>query len=281
MTTAKALPAPLVTAATDLARAVFGADDVPRYDRDLPRGGTRRRSRDDAGAVAVYVPSCIGSLFGPAEASQGVRDAFLALCERAGVAIVIPEGVESLCCGTPWTSKGNPRGHRTMAETVLPTLLEATRGGELPVISDGVSCTEGFLHLTDGVGITVLDAVEFVERTVLPRLTVRTPLASVAVHPTCSSTHLGVTDPMVRVARAISADVVVPVDWGCCAFAGDRGMLHPELTASATRAEAAELAGRDFAAYASANRTCELGMTRATGKPYRHILELLDDATRP
>lgn len=281
MTTAKALPAPLVTAATDLGRAVLGADDVPRYDRDLPRGGTRRRPREDAEAVAVYVPSCIGSLFGPAEASQGVRDAFLALCERAGVAIAIPEGVESLCCGTPWTSKGNPRGHRAMAETVLPTLLKATRAGELPVISDGVSCTEGFLHLTDGAGIAVIDAVEFVERAVLPRLTVRSPLASVAVHPTCSSTHLGVTDPMVRVARAISADVVVPVDWGCCAFAGDRGMLHPELTASATRAEAAELAGRDFAAYASANRTCELGMTRATGKPYRHILELLDDATRP
>ncbi len=30
-----------------------------------------------------------------------------------------------------------------------------------------------------------------------------------------------------------------PDDWGCCAFAGDRGMLHPELTASATAAEAA------------------------------------------
>lgn len=281
MTTAKLLPAPLVTAVTDLGRAVIGADDVPRYDRGLPRGGSRRQPRPDSDAVAVYVPSCIGSLFGPAESSQGVRDAFLALCERAGVAVAIPEGVESLCCGTPWTSKGNPRGHRTMADTVLPVLREATRGGELPVISDGVSCTEGFLHLTDGSGLTIVDAVEFVEREVLPRLTVRRPLASVAVHPTCSSTHLGVTDPMVRVAQAISDHVVVPVDWGCCAFAGDRGLLHPELTASATRAEVAELAGREFAAYASANRTCELGMTRATGRPYRHILELLDDATRP
>ncbi|NUU05031.1 FAD-binding and (Fe-S)-binding domain-containing protein [Leifsonia sp. C5G2] len=281
MTTAKLLPAPLVTAVTDLGRIVIGSDDVPRYDRGLPRGGVRRRPREAADAVAVYVPSCIGSLFGPAESSQGVREAFLALCERARVAVAIPEGVESLCCGTPWTSKGNPRGHRTMADTALPVLREATRAGELPVISDGVSCTEGFLHLTDGAGFTVVDAVEFVEREVLPLLTVRRPLESVAVHPTCSSTHLGVTDPMVRVARAISDDVVVPVDWGCCGFAGDRGMLHPELTASATRAEAAELAGREFAAYASANRTCELGMTRATGRPYRHILELLDDATRP
>jgi D-lactate dehydrogenase len=69
--------------------------------------------------------------------------------------------------------------------------------------------------------------------------------------------------------------VNVPVDWGCCAFAGDRGMLHPELTAAATRPEAAEVARLDASAHASCNRTCELGMTRATGKPYRHVLELL------
>jgi D-lactate dehydrogenase len=57
-------------------------------------------------------------------------------------------------------------------------------------------------------------------------------------------------------------------------------MLHPELTASATAREAEELSARPFAAYASTNRTCEIGMTRATGKPYQHILELLDAATR-
>jgi D-lactate dehydrogenase len=34
-------------------------------------------------------------------------------------------------------------------------------------------------------------------------------------------------------------------------------------------------------AHASCNRTCELGMTRATGEPYRHILELLEELTRP
>jgi D-lactate dehydrogenase len=73
----------------------------------------------------------------------------------------------------------------------------------------------------------------------------------------------------------------VPVEWGCCAFAGDRGLLHPELTASASAAEAAEVNSRSFAEYASVNRTCELGMSRATGHQYRHILELVEQATRP
>ena len=58
-------------------------------------------------------------------------------------------------------------------------------------------------------------------------------------------------------------------------------MLHPELTASATAAEAAEVRALGADAHASCNRTCELGMTRATGQDYRHVLELLEEATRP
>jgi len=58
-------------------------------------------------------------------------------------------------------------------------------------------------------------------------------------------------------------------------------MLHPELTASATRVQAAEVVALGATAHASCNRTCELGMTRATDAPYRHVLELLADVTRP
>ena len=80
-------------------------------------------------------------------------------------------------------------------------------------------------------------------------------------------------------AAAAADEVVVPDDWGCCAFAGDRGMLHPELTASRHRARGGGGRARnDFDAYASVNRTCELGMTRATGQPYRHVLEVLAEA---
>lgn len=70
------------------------------------------------------------------------------------------------------------------------------------------------------------------------------------------------------------------MNWACCGYAGDRGMLHPELTESATRAEAKTVAELDSRYHASSNRTCELGMTQATGEPYAHVLELLERATR-
>jgi D-lactate dehydrogenase len=58
-------------------------------------------------------------------------------------------------------------------------------------------------------------------------------------------------------------------------------MLHPELTAAATSAQAADVAAMGATAHASCNRNCELGMTRATGAGYRHVLELLADVALP
>ena len=102
-----------------------------------------------------------------------------------------------------------------------------------------------------------------------------------ALHPTCSSTHLGTNDALSRIAEMIAAEVVIPDGWGCCAFAGHRGMLHPELTASTTAREAASVKSRNFDAYASTNRTCELRLARATGHEYEHLPETVERATRP
>ncbi len=306
LSVADRLPVPLVTGATDVARRLLGDETVPRYDDALPRGGTAR-SRATAGLAAAGTPgadgdavllaACIGTLFGPeapaGHAGAGGREglgatrALVRLAERAGVRLVVPGGLDGLCCGTPWKSKGYLDGYRTMTGRVLRALLEASDGGRLPVVCDAASCTEGLRTMQevaraagrDAPELRFVDAVELA-RDLLPRLTVTHRLGSLALHPTCSTTRLGVNGALEAVAAAVADEVVVPDDWGCCAYAGDRGLLHPELTASATAREAAEVVGRGPDAHASANRTCELGMTAATGRPYRHVLELLEEATR-
>ncbi|WP_146167953.1 (Fe-S)-binding protein, partial [Micromonospora sp. MH33] len=260
--------------------AVLGADRVPQWRRDLPRGGRPRRPRPVDEPDAVFVPSCLGTLFAPAEGGSGVAAALLTLADRAGVRLLVPEGIGSMCCGTPWSSKGLTAGYEAVRDRVPPALRAASRDGALPVVSDAASCTEGFAKLLAGAGdLRVVDAVGYAAAELLPRLTVRRRLGSLALHPTCSSTRLGLDDALLTVARAVADEVVVPEGWQCCGFAGDRGLLHPELTASATRAEAAAVTARSFDGYASVNRTCEIGMARATGQPYRHLLELLADAT--
>ncbi len=101
-----------------------------------------------------------------------------------------------------------------------------------------------------------------------------------ALHPTCSDRHAGDVEHLRRLAAACADEVTVPFEAGCCGFAGDRGLLHPELTASATAREAAEVNGVHYDDHLSSNRTCELGLTRATGRRYRHAIELLEELTR-
>jgi len=305
----QAVPTPVARAASEVARGVVGTDVVPRVDDDLPGPGPRRATEDVPGELrAVLFASCTGALFAPASPSEpfepegsagepagrGAEAALRALCERAGIGLAVPEGIGGLCCGTPWASKGLPDGAARMARRVLDALWTATRGGELPVVCDASSCTHGLVetphHLSGDdaerfARLRIVDAVTFVRTDVLPALAERgveiQALDSVVVHPTCATVHLGTVDDLRAVAAAVADEAVVPAAWGCCGFAGDRGLLHPELTESATRAEAAEVAaGGRYDAYVSSNRTCEMGMSRATGRDYVHVVELLEAATR-
>ncbi len=245
---------------------------------------------------AVFFPACIGSLFAAEGEGTGAGAAFVALCARAGVPLAVPEGIDGLCCGTVWESKGLVEGAAAMAERVADSVWMLTDGGRLPLVCDASSCTHGL----EGIGarlrgaaaerwarVRVVDAVTFAREELVPRLDVPEDslLDRLVVHPTCSAVHLDAVEDLTAVAGAVAREVTVPVEWGCCGTAGDRGMLHPELPAGATEREAAEVAAVEraegpFDGYASCNRTCEMGMAVATGRPYRHVLELLEEATR-
>jgi D-lactate dehydrogenase len=307
LTVANKLPSALVTGPNTLGRRVIDPDTLPLWSAELPGGGKPRRSgKGNEKAIpaasqpqsiaqpavpvadAVYFTACVGTMFGPSEAGPGVRESFVQICERAGITLAYPADLPNLCCGTPWRSKGMKAGYAEMTKRVLPALWAASRQGELPIVCDAASCTEGLRQMletavadpTSGYAtLRIVDAVEFVEEHVLPQLTVTRKIPSMSLHPTCSSTRMGMNESLRGVAEAVAESVTVPDAWGCCGFAGDRGLLHPELTASATNAQAAEIVSGSFDAFASCNRTCELGMTRATGAQYQHVLELVDWAS--
>jgi len=311
LTAAAAVPAVLPEVASRLARGMLGHDQVPGWSRDLPGGGRARgvqgggrvqgvqgsgQARGVQGSAAsspvashptllpsaVHFAACVDTMFG--SESGGAAAAFTTLCRRAGLGLVVPAAIDSLCCATPWKSKGYTEGYREMARRVLPSLWQASNHGELPVVCEASSCAEGLermLHQqTDYPDLRIIDPLTFVAERVLPSLTVHQTVSRIVLHPTCSSTKAGSNDALLAIAAAVGKRVDVPQEWGCCAFAGDRGMLHPELTASATRAEATEVIAETYDLYLSSNRTCEMGMTRATGHTYHHVFEALEWATR-
>ncbi len=290
LSVAAAVPTPLVRGVNMAVRAVFSKDKVPLWAKDLPRGGTQRSAGSTAGVTQfVYFQACLGTMFGPPEGGEGVAVAFESLAAKAGVGLVRPANIGSLCCGTPWKSKGFLDGYEAMVDRTVNALWEASDSGRLRVVCDNSSCSEGLVAAIEHAlsehpdygALRIIDAVDFTAEHLLPLLAVDRALDSIVVHPTCSSTRAGSNTNLARLAGAVATDVTVPDNWRCCGFAGDRGMLHPELTASATSREAGDVADGDFDAYVSCNRTCEIGMSRATGHQYLHVLEVLDRAASP
>ncbi|WP_329123395.1 FAD-binding and (Fe-S)-binding domain-containing protein [Streptomyces sp. NBC_01353] len=284
----------LLASATGLARKAVRPDLVPEWLPEIPGAAARRLPRTHRpAAVAIYYPACVNRIFGGPEGRPGpsLPEAVVALSARAGRPVWIPDDVSGTCCATIWHSKGYERGNEVMANRIVEAAWGWTAGGRLPLVVDASSCTLGIAHevvpyLTDDnrelhAEMTILDSLVWAADELLPRLDVRRAVGSAVVHPTCSMRHLGDEEQLTKLARACAEEVVVPEDAGCCAFAGDRGMLHPELTASATAREAAEVTARPFDAHLSANRMCEIGMDRATGRSYEHVLLALERATRP
>ena len=100
------------------------------------------------------------------------------------------------------------------------------------------------------------------------------------MHPTCACTQLGLAGKLRAVAERLAEEVVVPAGTTCCGMAGDRGLSHPELPASALEDVAREIAGRTFDAAVSSNRTCEIALRQVTGQEYASIVLMLEERTR-
>lgn len=279
MSVTEKVPTPLVRGALGVARKAIGEDIVPTLTKELPGGGKVRKPMPADDPDAIFMPACVGTMFGTEHAcGTGVAGAVRQLASFAGLTLSTPPGVQALCCGTPWKSKGLLEGYDVMKNRLSEWIVEHTDGGRLPLVCDNVSCTEGVRTAlkNQGVeGIEVLDATEWVARSVAPLLPPFERVGRAVVHPTCSSTRMGANDALMMLAGLVAHEAIVPQGWRCCGFAGDRGLLHEELTATATRDEARSARETDADVYLSCNRTCELGLTRATGKVYVHVLEEL------
>jgi D-lactate dehydrogenase len=255
---------------------------------DMPRAAPSRPHTSPEGAHAIYFPSCISRTMGPVAGSRPLPEMLLEIAARAGVKLHIPEDVEGTCCGVPWSSKGYTEGHAIAANAAVKRMFSWSDGGRLAVVVDTSPCTYGLLHCEQVLSeenrerharLRILDVLEFAHDELLPRLRVTRKSASVVLHPVCSAVKMGLPGKLEGIARACSERVLVPPDAGCCGFAGDRGFIVPELTASATRREA-EQVNNGHDGWYSSSRTCEIGMSRATGKPFVSFWEALDRASQ-
>jgi D-lactate dehydrogenase len=281
--------------ASRLVRRAVSDELVPEWPPNMPKPAPAELPETARGeAAAVYMPACVNRIFGRArDGSQNGSSLAQALVEvsaRAGQPLWIPPDVAGHCCSTPWTSKGFRAGARRMANHTVAALWRWSDAGKLPIVCDASSCTLGLAEELVGLlseinaerhaKLEIIDSIAWARDRLLPRLEVKRKLGSIAVHPTCASRHLELDRSLAALAAELADEVVVPIASTCCGFAGDRGMLHPELTLSATAPMAAELDGRSFDAHVCSNRTCEIGLQQGTGRPYESFVFALEELTR-
>jgi D-lactate dehydrogenase len=282
-----------LTALTAVARSVVNPDLVPSVPGPMPRPAPALPKSTREGAAAVYFSACINRIFGRDPGGPPVpslAETLLTLSARAGKPLWIPSDIAGYCCSTPWNSKGYRQGHEYMARHTADALWRWSDGGKLPIVVDAASCTLGLKDEIPGqldeatkakyAQLQIVDSIAWCHD-LLPKLRISRTIPRVAVHPTCSTTHLGLAETLKEIAAHLADEVNVPVGTTCCGTAGDRGLLHPEVVLSATREIRAGLEAEPADAYVSANRTCEMGLRHATGRPYESFVFLLEQLSRP
>jgi D-lactate dehydrogenase len=189
----------------------------------------------------------------------------------------------------PFASKGYKQASQIALHKTLEQMWVWSNHGQYPTVIDTTSCTHTLRTCADQLSaedrerwnkLTILDGIEFLHDIVLPRLDIHSVDEDVVLHPNCSARKLGLDPKMLAIAKQCAVSASVPLNLACCAFAGDRGLLFPELTKSATEKESAEVLSQHYDGYYSSNIPCEIGMSEATDKNYVSIVYLVEKASR-
>jgi D-lactate dehydrogenase len=252
------------------------------WKRGMPRAATLPAAYKGAGDPVVYLPACGGRIFGANNAQEAsLADVVMQLLVRAGYAPRLPEGFDNLCCGQMLESKGMAHAADEMSDAATEALLNAAadgHGGFYPIIMDASTCSSRMKHHLAG-RLPLYDFHEFAHDALLPRLRITRMPGPIALHINCSVRRSASDAKLRRLIAACVDQVVEPASVLCCGFAGDRGFVVPELTAHALR-KVHEALPANCCQGVSTNRTCEIGLTAETGRPYHSIAYLLEECSR-
>ena len=228
----------------------------------------------------VYFPSCINQTMGLSKESpvkQPLVDEICELMRKAGYEVIFPEGMEKMCCGQIWESKGMLDIADRKSAELEAALWKASEEGKYPVLCAQSPC----LHRMKKVmhKMHLYEPAEFIMKYLVERLDFHPIDRHVALHLTCSTREMGVDKDMIALAKMCSTNVFLPEGVGCCGFAGDRGFTFPELNQYGLRKLRPQIEANHIEVGYSNSRTCEIGLESNTGIPYMSIVYLVNECT--
>ena len=237
-------------------------------------------NRDISPLKVVYFPSCINQTMGLAKGApvkNSLVDETCRLLNKAGYEVVFPEGMKKMCCGQIWESKGMLDIADRKSAELEEALWEASNEGQYPVLCDQSPC----LHRMKKVmkRVKLYEPAEFIITYLKDRLDFHPIDRRVALHITCSTKEMGVSEHLIALARLCTPNVFLPEGVGCCGFAGDRGFTYPEVNRYALRKLRPQIEQQHIEIGYSNSRTCEIGLQTNSGIPYMSIVYLVNECT--
>ena len=234
----------------------------------------------DSQLKVVYFPSCINQTMGlskEAKVKHALVDEVIQLMMKAGYEVIFPEGMEKMCCGQIWESKGMLDIADRKSAELEAALWKASEQGKYPVLCAQSPC----LHRMRKVmkKMKLYEPAEFIMTYLKDRLEFHQTDKHIALHLTCSTRQMGVDKDMIALAKLCSKNVYLPEGVGCCGFAGDRGFTFPEMNRYALRKLRPQIEKNHIEVGYSNSRTCEIGLEANTGIPYMSIIYLVNLCT--
>ena len=204
-------------------------------------------------------------------------DEVIQLMAKAGYEVIFPEGMDRMCCGQIWESKGMLDIADRKSAELEAALWKASEQGKYPVLCAQSPC----LHRMKKVmqKMKLYEPAEFIMTYLVDRLDFHPTDKRIALHLTCSTRQMGVDKDMIALAKLCSNNVFLPEGVGCCGFAGDRGFTFPELNKYGLRKLRPQIEANHIEVGYSNSRTCEIGLEHHAGIPYMNIVYLVNICT--
>ncbi|WP_410877558.1 FAD-binding and (Fe-S)-binding domain-containing protein [Myroides sp. DW712] len=264
----------------------WSKDRIPQWNHAMPTGTKTRVhpviSNTLSPRKVVYFPSCINRTMGTSKdynsSDLDVKDLTVLLLHRAGYEVIIPENIENLCCGMPFSSKGYQEEGLQKSTTLETALETASVQGKYPILFDMSPCYYTFHDQHAKSNFSFYDPIEFILDVVLPELSIKHPREEVTIFPVCSVKKLGLEEKLIRIAKQCAKKVNY-IDSNCCGFAGDRGFTFPELNQHGTKDIEKQLPVTCSDGF-STSRTCEIGLTANSHCSFKSIFYLIEEVTR-
>ena len=237
-------------------------------------------NRDISPLKVVYFPSCINQTMGLAKGApvkNSLVDETCRLLNKAGYEVVFPEGMKKMCCGQIWESKGMLDIADRKSAELEEALWKASNEGQYPVLCDQSPCLHRMKKVMNRVKL--YEPAEFIMTFLKDRLDFHPIDRHVALHITCSTREMGVSEHLIALARLCTPNVFLPEGVGCCGFAGDRGFTYPEVNRYALRKLRPQIEQQHIEIGYSNSRTCEIGLQTNSGIPYMSIVYLVNECT--